>query len=222
LKGIEQLLGYLDLVANAFSGEAALRPLVPLIERSRADFTTALEATLSGYLAVATDAMRDVMEIEYLLLLFAIDHQKLDEWLAATSNELRRNFIPVLIRQRLNAAGEPPFRTSAESVDYRGHSETLHVTPRPQWPIRRGFSSDQGWSGDLGFWELFEHARRLNHAIKRFTKASSASPAVRKVVRARLKDFQDGWKRTQEMQAVFMALVEASITEEEPPANTSA
>ena len=54
-----------------------------LVERAEADFQTAIEATLSGYQGVAADAMRDVMEIECLLLDFAVNGGGADEWLNA-------------------------------------------------------------------------------------------------------------------------------------------
>jgi hypothetical protein len=71
LKGLEQLYTYLDAAIESYSLIPKLAVLAFLVRRVRADFETALEATLSGYQGVASDAMRDVMEIEGLLLDFA-------------------------------------------------------------------------------------------------------------------------------------------------------
>jgi hypothetical protein len=49
---------------KAYADTAELAPLAWLIGRVRADFVTAVEATQSGYVGVATDTMRDLMEIE--------------------------------------------------------------------------------------------------------------------------------------------------------------
>ncbi|HEV2013426.1 MAG TPA: hypothetical protein VGR77_06050 [Candidatus Dormibacteraeota bacterium] len=212
---MEQFFSQLDSIEAAFRRDPSLESVVPVVERSRADFATALEATLSGYPAVVSDAMRDVMEIEYLLLDFAVDLNRRDRWLTATPADLRRTFQPVQVRQRLNAAGEPPFGSSTESIDYRGHSEALHVTPRHHWLVRRGFSTGDDWSRDLGFWEMFEHGRRLLHAIRRFVTVASLDETSRRLVKTRLKDFEDGWERTQQMQTIFMALVEAAVSEDE-------
>ncbi|KIZ17579.1 hypothetical protein [Streptomyces natalensis] len=58
-----------------------LSKLAFIVERTHADFMTALEATLSGYFSVASDAMRDVLEIQYLLMDFAINPGHADDWL---------------------------------------------------------------------------------------------------------------------------------------------
>ena len=64
LRGLEQLNVYLDAAIESYASLPAIADLAFLLNRVRADFQTALEATLSGYQGVATDAMRDVMEIE--------------------------------------------------------------------------------------------------------------------------------------------------------------
>ena len=120
LKGVEELLQYLDELAEAFRASPQLSRLAFLVARTLADFETAVEATLSGYLAVAADAMRDVMEIENLLLDFAVNPDHIDEWLASDDRTRMRKFMPVKVRERLHAAGQAPFTTSAESIDYRG------------------------------------------------------------------------------------------------------
>lgn len=63
----------LDELLQAFTANPTLHRIARLIHRSRADLETATEAILSGYVAVVADAMRDVMEIENLLLDFAVN-----------------------------------------------------------------------------------------------------------------------------------------------------
>jgi len=63
LKGLEQLLHHLDDVRHAFSESKDLAKIAFLISRAKADFVTAIEATLSGYLSIAFDSMRDVLPV---------------------------------------------------------------------------------------------------------------------------------------------------------------
>jgi hypothetical protein len=76
-----------------------------LIDRTIADFETALEATLSGYWAVTFDAMRDVLEIQFLPMDFALTFAHITEWLDADDRTLKNKFEPASVRQRLKVAG---------------------------------------------------------------------------------------------------------------------
>src|SRR2546425_1261243 len=58
LSGVDELLRHLDAVQEAFEADHVLRDLAMLINRAAAEIETGVEATLSGYLAVVTDAMR--------------------------------------------------------------------------------------------------------------------------------------------------------------------
>jgi hypothetical protein len=134
LKGANDLLGQLDHIATAFATEPRLRKLTFLIRRAIADFETALEATLSSYTAVAFDAMRDVLEIDYLLRDFAVDQQLIDEWLNADEKTLLNKFSPGSVRKRLQAAGVARFGEKAQSIDYKG-------TVKCSTPLRLGHLS---------------------------------------------------------------------------------
>lgn len=217
-KGLDELLRHLDELLQAFTADPTLCRIAFLIHRSRADLETATEATLSGYVAVAADAMRDVMEIENLLLDFAVTPAHIDEWLTANRKTLLGKFAPARVRDRLHSAGEGRYAATAESVDYRAHSAVLHVGPYRDLIAARGFATEQGWAGDAGFWEIFEHTRRLRHAIKRLTGVLTPGSAVDEIAAQELTDVQDAWRRTQEMQAIYVALLEAvtkTQTEEE-------
>jgi hemerythrin len=207
-KGLDELLRHLDELLQAFIADPKLGRIAFLIYRSRADLETAIEATLSGYVAVAVDAMRDVMEIENLLLDFAVNPVHIDEWLTADRKTLLGKFGPARVRDRLHAAGEGRYAATAESVDYRAHSAALHVNPHQDLVAARGFSTEQGWAGDAGFWEIFEHTRRLRHAIQRLTGVLRPGSAADQIAGQELTDVQDAWQRTQEMQASYIALLE--------------
>ena len=105
-KGIEQLLDHLIALSEGFASDQALNRLAFLVQRAEADLETATEATLSGYVAVAADAMRDVMEIQNLLLDFALAPDHIPEWLGGDRKTLVGKFGPARIRDRLHAAGE--------------------------------------------------------------------------------------------------------------------
>jgi hypothetical protein len=210
LSGVDELLRHLDAVSEAFRADPALRDLAPLIQRIAAEFETAVEATIAGYLAVVTDAMRDVMETEMLLLDFAVEPARIVEWLAATSQERFRKFKPVVLRDRLRAAGIGRYRNLVTDPDYKGHSEALHVSPNQHPLFLKGMQHERDLLvPDGGFWELFEHARRVLYAIDalRDRVASSPWPEIRRGTD--LLVFLDGWARTQQMQLIYMSLLRA-------------
>ena len=53
--------------------------------------------------------------------------------------------------------------------------------------------------------------RRLRHAIQRLTGALVPDSAVYQLARQALADVEDAWRRTQEMQAIYVALLQASV-----------
>jgi hypothetical protein len=209
-KGLDELLRHFDELERAFAADSECSKLAFLISRCVADFETAFEATVSGYLAVASDAMRDVMEIENLLLDFATHPDHVDEWLAADQKTLRKKFGPAEVRARLHAAGVGRYATTAESLDYRAHSAALHVTPHQHPVAAKGFSTEQGWNGDAGFWEIFEHARRLRLGIQSLTSALHPGSALVQLTGQDLDGVSDAHRRTQEMQAIYLAILQAS------------
>lgn len=210
--GLNELLRHLDAQAAAFDENAELRRLTFIIRRATADFETAAEGGLSGYLSVATDAMRDVMEIENLLLDFAIDPSHIDDWLSADAKKLRTRYAPAEVRHRLHRAGEGHLASSADAPDYRAHSEALHVRPGRHPIAGKGFSAESGWNGDAAFWEIFEHARRLLRAVARTTESLAPGDEADAIAHSTLDLVDSAWQRTQEMQTVYVAILEASST----------
>jgi hypothetical protein len=211
LAGLEQLLAYLQAVRDAYLADDHLAKLAFLITRAIADFETALEATLSGYQGVAADAMRDVMEIEYLLLDFAAHPEHADEWLTCDRPTRLRKFSPATIRDRLIAAGLPPFSDEGwEPLDYRAHSESLHVTPYNPVIGARGIEAraDESLLSDAGFMEIFEHAWRLLQAVEPLRMIRQGEPLEFEPLTP-MDDFFDARARTGEMLVMVTAMLEA-------------
>jgi hypothetical protein len=181
------------------------------VGRARGDFQTALEATLSGFHSVAHDAMRDVMETEFLLREFYHEPKHIGEWLHCTPKQRNEGFRPGLLRQRhARRIGKEP-QDLGEASDYRAHSTFLHVSPYRNPFGGPGLAdSDVPFAADSCFWEIFEHARRLvfvAHRLRRKVAPHLKSP---RGPERGLKHLRDAWQRTQQMQAVFLALLEAA------------
>jgi hypothetical protein len=214
LRGLEELLTHLEMLATAIDEVATAPPIAFLFRRVRADFETALEATLTAYPSVAHDAMRDVMEVEFLIREFGSDPPKLRQWLEATPQELKQ-FRPVELRKRhADRLGKRP-QDMPEATDYAGHSMVLHVNPRELPIAQKGMvGPGAGFSVDMCFWEMFQHARRLvvvAHALLKtpeFVGVRNPEPTTQ------LPAIADAWVRTQQMQEVFFAILKSRRTPE--------
>jgi hypothetical protein len=211
LKGADEFLRYLDDVAGAFDADPSLREISFLVRRVASDVETSIEATLSGYLSVAVDAMRDVMEIEMLLLDFALNSNHMSEWLGADSSSRWRRFKPAALRGRLETAGVGRYKNLRRDPDYSAHSEALHVSPRQDPLSTKGLQHDtHGFLvPDGGFWEIFEHSRRILVALDglRVDVSATGWPGV---PRSRdLISFHDACARTEQMQRMYLALLVA-------------
>lgn len=210
-KGLDQLLRYLDDVAKAFKADEKFASIAFLVARGTAEIETAVEATLSGYVAVASDAMRGVMEIEHLLLCFSIEPKDIQKWLTCDEKERLGRLSPAAMRKTLHASRVPPYTENAESVDYKAHSQALHVNPF-EFPLgRKGIRKEEGFADDAGFWEIFEHGRRLHLALRRLTSTLAPTSEAHRQAMRKLDDVEDAWERTRQMQGVYLALFQAAI-----------
>src|SRR6185437_6587802 len=99
MKGLEELAKHLRELHEAYIKSRRLRPIAFLLVRANGDFETALEATLSGFYSTAFDAMRDVMEIEFLLREFYFEPENIQEWLTCSEKERFNLFRPAVLRQ---------------------------------------------------------------------------------------------------------------------------
>lgn len=162
LKGYEELITHLEELEPVFTRNRKLREISFLISRARCDFHTALAAALSGFHSVAHDAMRDVMEMEFLLREFYYEPQHIQQWVMCTPMERNKKFRPALLRQRhANRLGKQP-QDLPEASDYRGHSMSLHVSPYRNLFGGPGLSNPtMPFGDDSCFWEIFEHGRRM-------------------------------------------------------------
>jgi hypothetical protein len=214
LRGIEELLLHLDTVEPLVHGHNDLGRIAFLIRRARADFETAVEAGLTGLHAVAFDAMRDVMEIEFLLRDFLHEPGHIEEWLNADEKARRNRFGPGELRRRHAQRMQVQPQDMVEAKDYRAHSVFLHVNPVRNPLGDKGFSSDQdAITADTWFQELFEHARRLviiiHELLVRFGLAASPDLATTLI------EFRQAWERTQDMRIIYLSLMDAVCRESE-------
>jgi hypothetical protein len=158
IAGIEELLVYLESCAEVARKHTHLLPIAFLIDRARGDFDTAIEAALTGMQSAVFDAMRDVMEIGLLLEDFAHDADRISLWLAGES---KNKFLPVKLRERkAKRLGLGSVQELPDSIDYKGHSETLHVIPRRSIFSEKGVLAPQVGS-DSVYWEMYFHGREL-------------------------------------------------------------
>jgi hypothetical protein len=218
LSGADELLRHLHLI------EASLRKhdsdLGFLVARAIGDFEIAVEAAVSGMLCVAHDSMRDVMELEFLLREFTAEANQLDRWLHADQATLKTEFSPNRMRQREANRLGIPVRDLAGHADYKGHSLALHVTPSRSPLTRKGLveDSDLLFGSDMAFWELFFHARRFVFALHELLNHPRFAGILNPDPSAALPKVASAYERTQEMQAMFFALLRA-IPEEASESN---
>lgn len=210
LRGLEQLFTYLEAAAKAYAETPAIAGVAFLVERVRADYQTALEATLSGYQGVAADSMRDVMEIECLLLDFAASEGNVDEWLNADESLKRSKYRPVKVRERLQDRGVEPFASDDfEPIDYKAHSESLHVNPGRSAATRGPdpLEDPVPFYSDFGFIEMFEHGHRILMAIELLRVVAMGAPDDYEPLTPR-DDFDDAHARTHQMQVMMVGFIQ--------------
>jgi hypothetical protein len=159
--------------------------------------------------------MRDVLEIDYQLKDFAIDPDLIDEWLSADNSRLVKKFGPGAVRKRLEAAGVPGFGVKAESLDYRGHSQMLHLNPRRTILPSKGLAPDDPFGNDMGFWEIFDHARSLWTALIMLAKGLAPGSDAERIVEEEPAQIFEAWKQTNFKKTFLQAIFEAGLTKED-------
>jgi hypothetical protein len=219
LRGLEELHQHLVRLDTSLLAHSEGSKLAGLVRRVRADFETALEAALSGYVYVATDSMRDVMEIELLLHDFRVRPHHLDLWLTGNRDVLRKKFRPAHLRERrAKDLGVHPQQVP-ERADYQAHSASLHVAPRAAPFGGKGIASSESVFGvDIVFWEMFVHARRLLWALHDLLKLPQFAGLPTTNVDADFPHMKNAYEATQQMQQIFVAMLEASKSAETPDA----
>ena len=119
----------------------------------------AIQLYESGRWYAGAALVRQLIEVEYLLFLFAHDHQEPERWLLASSEDARRMFTPAAMRERSDGR----FR----SEEYSVHCE-IGGHPRPQgsFLLREHFTSSNPPTVERfdpgGQWvDLAQHIERL-------------------------------------------------------------
>lgn len=217
LRGANELLGHLRLLARSMAEQGHYNDLGFLVDRAIADFEIAIEGALSGMVCLAHDAMRDVMEIEFLCREFAADPPQHDRWLHASPKEIKDAFSPNALRQRHATRQKVDVKDLSEHADYKGHSMSLHVTPTRNRMLKKGIvdESDVLFGPDMAFWEVFFHARRLVFVLHELLKQPRFSNVENPDPQSELPHVASAFERTQEMQTMFFAFIKASSSSQD-------
>jgi hypothetical protein len=180
LAGCDDLIDHLGRLEQTYKRNKRLAPVAFLIERAHGDFVTAIEAILSGFHVVVQDAMRDVMEIEFLLRDFAYEPHRMAEWLEGTDQHRWNRFRPAVLRQRYAARIGIKPEDLPEARDYKAHSLFLHVSPLKGYLGPHGvMTSNDPLLINVCFVEFLEHAGRLvvaAHRLKRLVARHIRGP----------------------------------------------
>ena len=168
LSGLEELLAHIDRAEEAFREQPTLARVSFLVSRASGDFETAIYGAVAGYMGATADAMRDVIEVELLLLDFATDLARLTQWMEADAELRRKKFSASRIRRRLKAVGR-----SVPDEDYQAHSQILHVNPEPIPVGHKGIAKDE-YGMLVGLADMFSHGRRLLLAADALLKTAGS------------------------------------------------
>jgi hypothetical protein len=98
--GIEELFTFLETAETYVASNGKLSPLTCLVNRAHADLELAVDAILSSAPSTVGDAMRDLMEIEFLLREFRHEPVQLVKWRTANERTLNQQFSAGALRAR--------------------------------------------------------------------------------------------------------------------------
>jgi hypothetical protein len=170
VRGFDEFFAYLQRAAEQFQSVESIRPLIVLVARLRKDFETALVSFVVGMDQAAFDAMRDAMEIEYLLRDFTLDPGRIAEWLSLNDKERWNRFGPNSLRQRFANHQGIAVTDLLDSKEYCAHSSMLHVSPDEDAFVQRGVARSQhpeiGASFALA--DILHHARDTVYLLSSF------------------------------------------------------
>lgn len=117
----------------AASGSDPLHRSAVLAERVVGDVEEAFDGLLVGVAARVSDAMRDVMEAELLIRLFASNPSVVAEWADADREKLYADFSPGKVRAKVaRAQGLAGGLQLPDAWEYEVHSASIHASPDPQ------------------------------------------------------------------------------------------
>ncbi len=164
--GLDEFLGYIGMLVALYRQDETLRTIAFLVTRARNDFDVAIEGTFAGMHSVVSEAMRDVMEIEFLLRDFLHIPSNLTEWLTADDKTRRTNFKPYDLRQREAKRLGMDVKALPDSTDYQAHSMALHVTPvisafENLGVVKGVMAGGDPFYAETCFVDIFVHAYRI-------------------------------------------------------------
>lgn len=166
LQSLDEILAYTGELERHFTNESKVSRIAFLLRRVHCDFTTAVEGFLSAFHKTVLDAMRDVMEIEFLIRDFVIDPGRMEEWLTASEKIRYDRFRPAVLRQRYAAFKGRAAPDMPETTDYKGHSLLIHVLPHENPMVWAAPGEALDAIGSLAcIYDIFIHARRLFAAV---------------------------------------------------------
>jgi len=142
---VPMLFPGLDAVRKAFdtlSNATQSKPLAVLLRRSLRDSGRGIDAILSGDQQTLNDSARVFMEIEVLLREWAIDTDRMEQWLTLDADDRHRTFgfgkVLNRVKQKLDVDDN---LVMPERIEYQAHSANLHPSPNEDTVLLPSLSS---------------------------------------------------------------------------------
>ena len=124
--GLDAVRKAFDTLSNATQSES----LAVLLRRSLRESGRGIDAVISGDQQTLNDSARVFMEIEVLLREWAIDPDRMEQWLALEPDNRHRTFgfgkVLNRIKQKLDVDDS---LVMPERIEYQAHSANLHPSP---------------------------------------------------------------------------------------------
>ena len=124
--GLDAVRKAFDTLSNATQSE----PLAVLLRRSLRESGRGIDAVLSGDQQTLNDSARVFMEIEILLREWAIDLERMEQWIALDPDNRHRTFgfgkVLNRVKQKLDVDDN---LVMPERIEYQAHSANLHPSP---------------------------------------------------------------------------------------------
>ena len=151
--GLDAVRKAFDTLSNATQSE----PLAVLLRRSLRESGRGIDAVLSGDQQTLNDSARVFMEVEVLLREWAIDPDRMEQWLALEPDNRHRTFgfgkVLNRIKQKLDVDDN---LVMPEWCEYQAHSANLHPSPNEDSVVLPSLSSQLS--------ELVAHIDRVRDA----------------------------------------------------------
>ncbi len=124
--GLDAVRKALDTLSNTTQSE----PLAVLLRRSLRESGRGIDAILSGDQQTLNDSARVFMEVEVLLREWAIDIDRMEQWLTLDADDRHRTFgfgkVLNRVKQKLDVDDN---LVMPERIEYQAHSANLHPSP---------------------------------------------------------------------------------------------